>query len=95
MKHDVYIDEAVTAAVQEHGGSLNIAGRVFDGLVETLTCDDAEGGVSFVVEELEVLVADNLEPMNDRLGAGEGVQMEIGGQFLCSGDIAAFPVEQG
>lgn len=79
LKHDVDIDETVTTAVQEHDWCLDVSGRVFDRLIESLARDDAEGGVSFVVEELEVLVADHLEPMDDGFGTGEGVQVEICG----------------
>lgn len=70
-KHNPDVDKTVAATVQENNGCFDVARGILDGLVEALAGNDAEGRVDFVIVELEVLVADDLEPMDHGLGARE------------------------
>lgn len=47
-----------------------------------------------VVVHLEGLCADDLEPVDYRLGAGERVEMRVGGELLAGGNIAGMPAEE-
>lgn len=93
-QHSLNIYEGVAAAVDEDDGGADVAGRVFGHLGELVGRADAHGLVDVVVVQLEGLVADNLEPVDDRLGAGEGVQVRVGGEFLAGGHVARLPVEE-
>lgn len=93
-QHGCDVDERVAAAVDEHDGRADVARRVFGDLGELARRADAHGLVHVVVVQLEALVADDLEPVHHRLGAGEGVQVRIGGQLLARRHVARLPVEQ-
>lgn len=74
-EHSADIDEGVGAAVEEDNGGSDVAGRVFGNLGEAgwggAGKGEWEGGV--VVVHLEGLGADDLEPVHDGLGGGEGI----------------------
>ena len=93
-KHDVDIDQTIAAPIDEHGGRLDIPRGILGGLVEALAGIDGKRDVDLIVEELERSIADDLEPVHDGLGAGEGVEMRVGGQLLGPGDVLAAPVEE-
>lgn len=93
-QHSLDVYEGVAAAVDEDDGGADVAGRVFGHLGELVGCADAHGLVDVVVVQLEGLVADDLEPVDDGLGAGEGVQVRVGGKFLAGGHVARLPVEE-
>lgn len=95
-EHGADIDERVGAAVEEDNGGSDVASRVFRDLREAGRGGAGqgkwEGGV--VVVHLEGLGADDLEPVHDGFGGGEGVEMRVGGEFLRGGDIGGAPIEQ-
>lgn len=93
-QHGVDVDERVAAAVDEHDGRVDVARRVLGHLGELARRGDADGLVHVVVVELERAVADNLEPVHDRLGAGKGVQVRVGRELLAGRDVERLPIEE-
>lgn len=91
-EHGADVDEGVAAAVDEHDGGGDVAGRVFRDLGEARGVAETEGRV--VVVHLEGLGADDLEPVHDGLCGGEGVEVGVGGEFLGDGDVGGAPVEE-
>lgn len=93
-QHCLDVDEGVAAAVDEDDGRANVARRVLGHLGELVRGGDAHGLVDVVVVQLERGVADDLEPVHHALGAGEGVQVRVGGELLAGRDVFGLPVEE-
>ncbi len=93
-QHAVDVDEGVAAAIDEDDGRADVARRVLGHLGELARGRDADGLVHVVVVELEGTIANDLEPVDDGLGAGEGVEMRVGGELLAGGNIERLPVEE-
>lgn len=55
---------------------------------------EGEGWLYVVVIHLEAFSADYLEPVDDAFGAGEGVEMGVGGEFLRGRDVESMPAEE-
>lgn len=89
-QHHLDVDERVAAAVHEHDGRPDVARRV----AGDLGVLGRGAQRRLVVVHLEGLGADDLEPVDDGLGAGEGVQVRIGRQLLRHGNVLCFPVEE-
>ena len=71
LEHDVDVYEAVAAAVEQDDGRFDVAGGVFSDFVVSVAGAYAERGLHIVVIHLEALVSDDLEPVDDALGACE------------------------
>lgn len=84
LQHGLDVYQGVAAAVHQDHRRPNVASRVFGDLGELVRRAHTEWLVDVVVVHLERPVADDLEPMDDGFGAGEGVQMGVCGQFLAS-----------
>lgn len=95
-EHGANVDEGVGAAVDEDDGGGDVAGGVFGHLGEARRggAGEGEGEGRVVVVHLEGFGADDLEPVHDGFGGGEGVEMGVGGEFLRGGDIGGAPVEE-
>lgn len=94
LSHHIDVDQAVAATVQERHWTLDVARRKPSNLVIPTAATKVEEAMGIVIEHLEGLVSDDLEPVHDALGRGEGVQVRIGGQLLVRRDIAGRPVEE-
>lgn len=88
-QHDSNIDKGIGAAVDKDDAGLDVLGRKLGRLV---VAGVPKGKV--IVEHLEGLVANDLKPMHDRLGAGERIEMRVRRQFLRVSDVGAGPIEE-
>lgn len=94
LEHHADIDQRIATAVDKDNWCLNIPRWEtgdFRVLIDTV---EQEGTLRIVVVQLEGFIANDLEPVNDALGAGEGVEMRIGGEFLGHGYVFAVPAEE-
>lgn len=94
LKHDFDVDQAVTSTIYQDDRSLDVASRVLGDLVVFCARCNRQRGLHLVIEHLESFVPDNLEPVDDRLGATEGEQVRISCQLLVCGDVLCVPAEQ-
>lgn len=96
FQHDIDADKTIAAAIDEDDWRPNVSGWVLGRLVETLTRSNTKGQrhVDLVIEKLEVLVSDNLKPMDDRLSASERIQVRICRKLLKVANVLALPVEE-
>lgn len=97
-QHGLYVNQGVAAAVDEDDGGLDVAGWVFRDLgisaAGAAGCEEPQRRVDVVVVHLKGLVADDLEPVDDGFGAGVGVEVGVGGEFLGGADVLGAPVEE-
>ena len=94
LEHGLDVDEGVAAAVDEDDGRLDVAGRVLCDFGVLAGRGHAHGLVDVIVVHLEALVADDLEPVDDALGAREGVQVRVRGELLAGGDVLGAPAKE-
>lgn len=94
LEHDVDVDEGVAAAVDQHDGCLDVAGGEFGDFGVFAYAAEGQDLLDVVVVHLEGFGADNLEPVDDGFGAGEGVEVWVGGKFLAGGYVARVPAEE-
>ena len=94
LLHDFDIDQTVRASVDENYGCLDISSGKSGYFVIFCCIRDAKWRTNLIVIHLKFLVADDLEPMDDRLGGGERIEMGECGQLLMLGYVLALPVEE-
>ena len=94
LEHDLDIHQAVASTIYENNGRLDITRRILGDFVVLCAGCDRKGGLDFVVEHLESFVSDDLQPMDDRLGATKGEQVRVSCQLLISGNVLCVPTEE-
>lgn len=82
LQHDGDVDERVGAAVDENDWRFDVAGGELCDLGIFAAGAEGEGRLHVVVVHLEGFGADYLEPVDYAFGAGEGVEVGVGGEFL-------------
>lgn len=94
LQHDIDVDQAVAPPVDQYDGSLDISGWELCNLVILASCTEAARTSDFVVEHLELPVADDLEPVNYTLRASEGIQVRVCSELLVRSDVGHLPAEE-
>ncbi len=73
LQHDVDINQRVTTSIHEHNGCLDVPCRISSDLGELIAGTKCQVRLYVVVIHLKRFIANDLEPMDDGLGAGERV----------------------
>lgn len=94
LEHDLDIHQAVASTINKNDGCLDVTGRILGDLVVLCARRDRERSLHFIVEHLEGFVSDDLQPMNNRLGATKREQMRVGCKLLVRGDVLSMPTEE-
>ncbi len=95
FKHDLDVHQTVAATPKEEDRGFDILSREFGNFVIAVDRAEAQRSLNVIVVHLKGFVADNLEPMDYTLGAGERVKVGIGCKFLVGTNVLGCPVEKG